>query len=60
MAFHKYRSAFLDALNGKKVPIETTPQEVLALMGFEAPFHLSFTFSDEELPPERASHTRPL
>ena len=25
MASHKHRSALLDALNGKKVPIETTP-----------------------------------
>ena len=25
MASHKYRNALLDALNGKKVPIETTP-----------------------------------
>ena len=25
MAFHYHRSAFLDALNGKEVPIETPP-----------------------------------
>ena len=29
IASHKHHSAFLDALSGKEVPIETTPQEVL-------------------------------
>ena len=43
-------------MNGKEVPIETTPHEVLALMGVEAPSHLS----DEELPPKEVTHTRPL
>ena len=28
MAFHKHCSTFLDALNGKEVPIETTLEEV--------------------------------
>ena len=60
MASHKYHSALLDALNGKEVPIETTPQEVLSLMGVEAPSHPSLTSTDEELPPEGATHTRPL
>ena len=60
MASHKYRSALLDALNGKEMSIETTPQEVLSLMGVEAPSHPSLTFSDEELPPEGATHTRSL
>ena len=52
MASHKYHSALLDALNGKKVPIETTPQEVLSLIGVKAPSHLLLAFSDKELPPE--------
>ena len=43
-------------MNGKEVPIETTPHEVLALRGVEAPSHLS----DEELPPKEVTHTRPL
>ena len=58
MAFHKYCSALLDALNGKEMSVETTPQEVLSLMGVEAPSHPSLTFFDEELPPEGATHTR--
>ena len=33
MASHKYHSALLDTLNGKEVPIKTTPQEVLSFMG---------------------------
>ena len=46
MASHKHRSALLDALNGKEVPIETTSQEVLFLMGVKAPFHALLVFSD--------------
>ena len=53
-------SAFLDALNGKKVPIETTPQEVLSLIRVEVPSHPLLAFSDKELPLEGAIHTRPL
>ena len=60
MASFKHRSALLDASNGNEVPIETTPQEVLSLMGVEAPSHPSLTSTDEELPPEGATHTRPL
>ena len=51
MASHKHCSALLDALKRKEVPIETT-QEVLSLMGVEAPSHPFLTFSNEELPPE--------
>ena len=40
--------------------IETTPQEVLSLMGVEAPFHPLLPFFDEDLPPEGATHTIPL
>ena len=60
MASHKQRSALLDSLNGKEVLVETTPQEVLSLMGVEAPSHPLLAFSDEELPPEGATHIRPL
>ena len=60
MASHKHRNALLDALNEKEVPIETMPQEVQSLMEVEAPFHPFLAFSDEELPLERATHTRPL
>ena len=52
MASHKHRNALQDALNGKEVRIETTPFEILSLMGVEAPSHLFHTFSDEELPTE--------
>ena len=60
MASHKHRSALLDALNGKEVPIETTPQEVLSFMGVEAPSHPLLAFSNKELPPKQAIHTRHL
>ena len=60
MASHKYRSALLDALNEKEMSIETTPQEVLSLMGVKTTSHPFLTFSDKELPPEDATHTKPL
>ena len=47
-------------MNGKEVPIETTPQEVLSLMGFESSSHPFLPFSYKDLPPEGATHTRPL
>ena len=46
MASHKHCSALLEALNGKEVLKETTPQEMLSLMGVEAPFHPLLAFSD--------------
>ena len=60
MASHKHCNALLDALNGKEVPIETTPQEVLSLIGVKVPSHPLLAFSDKELPLEGAIHTRPL
>ncbi|KAL0010865.1 hypothetical protein SO802_005973 [Lithocarpus litseifolius] len=60
MASHKHRSALLDALNGKEVPIETTPQEVLSLMGVEALSHSLLAFFNEDLTLEGATHSRPL
>ena len=50
----------MDALNRKEVPRETTPQEVLSLMGAKVNLHPFFAFSDEDLPPEGDTHTRPL
>ena len=55
MASHKHRSTLLDVLNGNEVPIETTPQEVLSLMGVEAPSHPLLSFLDEEFPPKGAT-----
>ena len=40
--------------------IETTPQEILFLMGVEALFHPLLAFSNEELSLEGAIHTKPL
>ena len=60
MASQKHRKALLDTLNRKEEPIETTPQEVLSLMGVEGSSHPLLAFSDEDLPPEEATHTRPL
>ena len=60
MAFQKHCKALLDAMNGKKVPIKTTPQEVLSLIGVKGSSHPLVDFSNEDLPPEGATHTRPL
>ena len=60
MASQKHHKALLDALNWKEVLIETTPQEVLSLVGIEGSSHLLLAFSDEDLPPKGATHTRPL
>ena len=60
MVSHKHHNTFLDALSGKEVPIETTPQEALSLMGVKAPSHPFLTFFNEEFSPEGAIHTRPL
>ena len=60
MASQKHCKALLDALHRKEVPIETTLQEVLSLMGVEGYSHPLFAFSDEDRLPEGAIHTRPL
>ena len=60
MASKKHRKALFDALNGEEVPIENTPQKVLSLMGVEGYSHPLLAFSDEDLLPEGATHTRPL
>ena len=52
MASQNHHKALLDTLNWKEVPIETTPQEVLSLMGVEGSLHPLFAFSDEDLSPK--------
>ena len=60
MASHKHCNALLDSLNGEEVLVETTPQEVLSLMGVKGPSHHFLAFSEEELPLEGATHTKAL
>ena len=60
MASQKHCKAFLDALNRKEVPIETTPQEFLSLIGIEGSSHPLLAFFNEYFPPKGATHTRPL
>ena len=60
MAYLKHRKALLDVLSGKEVPTETTPQEVLSLMGVEGSSHSLLAFFDEDLPLEGAAHIRLL
>ena len=58
MVSQNYQALVLEALSGNEVPIETTPQKVLAIMGVKAISHPSLTFSNEELPFEGITHTR--
>ena len=60
MASQKYRKALLDVLNGKEIPIETTPQEVLSIIGVEGSSHALLAIFDEDLLPKGATHIRPL
>ena len=60
MASQKHRKALLDTLDVKEITIETTPQEVLSLMGVEGSLCPLLSFSDKDLPLEGATHTRPL
>ena len=60
MASQKHRNALLDALNGKEVPIETTPLEVLSFMEVEGSLYPLRAFSNEDLYPKQVTHTRPL
>lgn len=60
MDSQKHRAAVLEALFGKEVPIETTPEKVLAIIGVKVVYHHSLTFSDDELPSEGITHTRCL
>ena len=60
MASQKHCKAILDALNEKEVPIETTPQEVLSLMGVYGSSHPLLAFSNENLSPKGVTYTRPL
>ena len=59
MASQKHHKAFMDALNGKEAPIGTAPQEVVSHRSrrFLTPL---LAFSDVDIPPEGATHTRPL
>ena len=52
MASQKHHKALLGVLNGKEVPIETTPLNFLSLMGVEGSSHPFLAFSDEDLPPK--------
>ena len=50
----------MKALFGKEVPIETTPEEVLAIIRVKVVYHHSLTFSDEDFPSKGITHTRSL
>ena len=52
MASQKHHKAFLDTLNRKEVPIETTPQEVLSLVGVEGSSHPLLAFLMKISPPK--------
>ena len=59
MASQKHRDAILEALAGKEVPIDTTPKQILSIMGMTSD-ESAIIFITEDLPPEGGDHNRAL
>lgn len=60
LALRRHRQAFLEALAKKEVPMETMPEQVLALMGANSGSNVILTFSQKDLPTEGLAHSKPL
>ena len=59
MASQKYRDALLGALAEKEVPLTTSPNEVLSIMGVDN-IGATISFTNKDLPPDGARHNRAL
>ena len=59
MASQKYRDAILEALAGKEVPMDTTPEKILSIMGVTTN-KSTIIFITKDLPPEGGDHNRAL
>ena len=59
MASQKHRDAILRALAEKEVPMTTSPEKVLSIMGVENTGAI-ITFTDKDLPPDKARHNHAL
>jgi hypothetical protein len=59
MASQKHRDAILEALAGKEVPMDTTPEQVLSIMGVSTD-EFAIIFTTKDLPPEGGDHNRAL
>jgi hypothetical protein len=55
MASQKHRDAILRALAEKEVPMTTSPEKVLSIMGVENTRAI-ITFNNKDLPPDKARH----
>ncbi len=59
MASQKHRDAIQEALAGKEVPMETTLEQILSIMGVTIN-ESAIIFTTEDLPPEGGDHNRAL
>ena len=59
MTSQKHRDAILGALAEKEVPMNTSPEEVISIMGVEN-IGAIITFTDKDLPSIKARHNRAL
>uniref|UniRef100_A0A2N9IKX1 Uncharacterized protein n=1 Tax=Fagus sylvatica TaxID=28930 RepID=A0A2N9IKX1_FAGSY len=57
MASQKHRDAILEALARKEVPMDTTPEQVLSIMGMTIE-ESAIIFTTKDLPPEGGDHNR--
>ncbi len=55
MASQKYRDAILEAMAGKEVPLDTTPEQVLSIMSMTID-EFAIIFTTKDLPPEGGDH----
>ena len=58
MASKKHRQNVLDALKRSHIPIDTTPEELVAMILLK-PFKPIITFTNDDLLPEGPSHNKP-
>uniref|UniRef100_A0A2N9FZ87 Uncharacterized protein n=1 Tax=Fagus sylvatica TaxID=28930 RepID=A0A2N9FZ87_FAGSY len=59
MASQKHRDAILEALARKEVPMDTTPEQVLSIMGMTTD-EFAIIFTTKDLPPKGGDHNRAL
>ena len=59
MAPQKHRDVILEALAGKEVPMDTTPEKILSIMGVTID-ESAIIFTAKDFPPEGGDHNRAL
>ena len=59
MVSQKHIDAILEALTGREVPMDTTPEQILSIMGVTTD-ESAIIFTTKYLPPEGGDHNRAL